>query len=448
MGLVWLLAVGGCSEVTCPEPLNDVDGTCQKPDPAKVDQPDVERCDGVDNDGDDEVDEDWPELGERCGERAGVGECVEGTWACSGDGLRVVCEGGVLPSKELCDGKDNDCDGSVDEGVMSVKTEVFDEHATVTAVDGGFLVTRVTFDQVRVETYGADGNRTGHHDGFPNPNNKTVFLESDGSGQRAVVALGDLEFQVAEAQVDSDLIPIVLGVQKLHSDWDQGITYNLYYPPYNPRVSAAPPRFLGHVDLITFALSTFSYEDLSGLAREPAVATTVADSTRFDADGSFVVWEQGDHIRAGILTDSGEVLSDIDVARGINPGIAVAEDGPGVAYLSSGALHLSELGGATLQCHKGGFCNERIDIEGIEHSSLDVTGLALDEATDTWFVLAGTHLAVVGRDDGDAILKQAVELDPLGEWPRRVDVEVSDGTAAVVQVSDDGESALTFLGCF
>ncbi|UCF48348.1 MAG: hypothetical protein JSU89_14470, partial [Myxococcales bacterium] len=58
-GLVWLLTVGGCGEVTCPEPLSEVDGMCQEPDPVKAEEPDVERCDGVDNDGDAAVDEGW-----------------------------------------------------------------------------------------------------------------------------------------------------------------------------------------------------------------------------------------------------------------------------------------------------------------------------------------------------------------------------------------------------
>jgi hypothetical protein len=75
-----LLAVVGCGEVTCPEPLSNVDGTCQEVERIATEEPklDVERCDGKDNDGDTEIDEDWPELGEACGEGAGLGECVEG----------------------------------------------------------------------------------------------------------------------------------------------------------------------------------------------------------------------------------------------------------------------------------------------------------------------------------------------------------------------------------
>ncbi|MGB5267730.1 MAG: hypothetical protein WBN30_14140, partial [Polyangiales bacterium] len=85
------LALLGCGGVTCPEPLSNVDGVCLKLDEVM----EAETCDGLYNDGDTEVDEDWPELGEPCGEGAGVGECVLGTWVCANDGEGVLCEGVV-----------------------------------------------------------------------------------------------------------------------------------------------------------------------------------------------------------------------------------------------------------------------------------------------------------------------------------------------------------------
>ncbi len=41
--------------------------------------------------------------------------CKKGRQVCSGSGRWGPCLGEVLPSEELCDGKDNDCDGSIDE---------------------------------------------------------------------------------------------------------------------------------------------------------------------------------------------------------------------------------------------------------------------------------------------------------------------------------------------
>jgi len=80
----------------------------------------AESCNGFDDDCDDEVDEDWKtglasDLGNPCS--VGRGECQrEGVFICTPDGLGVVCSADPgLPSPELCDGRDNNCDGLTDE---------------------------------------------------------------------------------------------------------------------------------------------------------------------------------------------------------------------------------------------------------------------------------------------------------------------------------------------
>ncbi len=73
--------------------------------------PTAEVCDGLDNDCDGVVDNGLA-LGEPCGST--VGECSRGMKACSQGA--VVCVGGVTPGQEVCDCKDNDCDGKIDEG--------------------------------------------------------------------------------------------------------------------------------------------------------------------------------------------------------------------------------------------------------------------------------------------------------------------------------------------
>jgi hypothetical protein len=72
----------------------------------------AELCDGVDNDCDGTTDEGNPGGGAACG--SAVGECAPGATLCS-FGI-LFCVGAVSGTPELCDGKDNDCDGATDDG--------------------------------------------------------------------------------------------------------------------------------------------------------------------------------------------------------------------------------------------------------------------------------------------------------------------------------------------
>ena len=78
-------------------------------------------CDGKDNDCDGSVDEDFV-LTENAslkhkGDGCGQGVCSGGSVQCKGDGSGVECSTAWKGSPEICDGVDNDCNGKVDDGV-------------------------------------------------------------------------------------------------------------------------------------------------------------------------------------------------------------------------------------------------------------------------------------------------------------------------------------------
>jgi Notch-like protein len=77
----------------------------------------TEICDGKDNDCDGDIDETFPTLGETC--TAGTGECARtGTNVCNASGSAVVCNataGTPAPNDTSCNGLDDDCSGQVDE---------------------------------------------------------------------------------------------------------------------------------------------------------------------------------------------------------------------------------------------------------------------------------------------------------------------------------------------
>ena len=78
--------------------------------------PGAELCNNIDDDCNGRVDDGFERDGTKC--FAGDGECrSEGSYACSPDGSSSVCSAKAKPpSTEVCDGKDNDCDGEIDDG--------------------------------------------------------------------------------------------------------------------------------------------------------------------------------------------------------------------------------------------------------------------------------------------------------------------------------------------
>ncbi len=76
-----------------------------------------ETCNGLDDNCNGTVDDQWPELGEPCDSDNDDDFCKNGIWECTGNGLDIECVGDGEVTEEICDGIDNDCDGQTDEGL-------------------------------------------------------------------------------------------------------------------------------------------------------------------------------------------------------------------------------------------------------------------------------------------------------------------------------------------
>jgi hypothetical protein len=78
-------------------------------------EPSAETCNDLDDDCDGETDES-PEDGLLCA-TGGVGECAAGRRRCADADMTCVPE--ARPAEETCDGRDDNCDGTIDEGLRN-----------------------------------------------------------------------------------------------------------------------------------------------------------------------------------------------------------------------------------------------------------------------------------------------------------------------------------------
>ena len=89
--------------------------------------PTTEKCNGIDDDCDGQIDQTFPTLGQPC--TVGVGICQrQGNLVCNTAQTGVTCSVAPGPSAaEVCNGLDDNCDGVVDNGFLNQSTGLYDK---------------------------------------------------------------------------------------------------------------------------------------------------------------------------------------------------------------------------------------------------------------------------------------------------------------------------------
>jgi hypothetical protein len=118
-----------------------------------------EVCDGVDNNCDGTTDNGDPGGGATCGQSS-VGVCKLGTVHCIGG--QLLCQGEVPPGSELCDGKDNDCNGVIDDNAPGSNVPCTGQCSTgTTSCIGGTLICKTVIQATPEVCDGIDNDCNG-----------------------------------------------------------------------------------------------------------------------------------------------------------------------------------------------------------------------------------------------------------------------------------------------
>jgi hypothetical protein len=143
----------GITQVGCSAPsgyvLSATSGDCNDNDP-DINSGKTEICDRKDNNCNGQTDEGF-NVGQSC--TVGVGECARtGQYVCKADSSGTQCNAVAgLPTAEICDGKDNDCDGQIDEGNVCISfaktiggSGSDGAYSIIQSSDGGYVVAGYT----------------------------------------------------------------------------------------------------------------------------------------------------------------------------------------------------------------------------------------------------------------------------------------------------------------
>jgi hypothetical protein len=133
----------GTTKVSCEKPSDEyvssaTAGDCNDSD-SSMNPGRTEICDGKDNNCNGQIDEGF-NVGQSC--TVGLGECARtGQYVCKADGTGTECNATPgTPTPEVCDNKDNNCNGQIDEGNVCAPASTFAKTIGGSNLDGALSI--------------------------------------------------------------------------------------------------------------------------------------------------------------------------------------------------------------------------------------------------------------------------------------------------------------------
>jgi len=400
----------GTTEVSCTKPSDEyvssaTSGDCNDSD-SSMNPGRTEICDSKDNNCNGQIDEGF-NVGQSC--TVGVGECARaGQYVCKGDGSGTECNAVAgTPTTEICDGKDNDCDGQTDEGNVCGSASTFAKTIGGSSDDGAFSIIQSS-DGGYVVAGGTESFGAGEDDFY------VVKLDSNGNVVWTKTIGGSLTDVAYSIIQSSDGGYVVAGRTSSFGAGRDDF--------YVVKLDSS-----GNV-LWTKTIGGSSDDGASSIMQSSDGGYVVAGETR-----SFGAGEDDFYVVK--LDSNGNVVwtktiggSDLDVATSI----IQSSDG---GYVVAGYTYSFGAGAADFYVVKLDSSGNVVWTKTIGGSFWDFAH-SIIQSSDGSYVVAGWTESF-GEGNGDIYL---VKLDSSGNvvWTKTIGGSYNDGAGSIIQSSDGG----------